>query len=85
VARYLLTGPYPDAGKQPTGSLRAIYSFIILLYESDSSVGIATGYRLDGPGSNLHSVQTDFEAHSASYPMDSGGSFPGGKAVGASS
>jgi hypothetical protein len=28
----------------------------------------------------LHNVQTGFGAHSASYPMDAGGSFPRGKA-----
>jgi hypothetical protein len=32
---------------------------------------------------SLHSVQTDSGAHAASYPMDTGGSFPGGKAAGA--
>jgi hypothetical protein len=31
----------------------------------------------------LHSVQTDSGAHQASYPMGTGGSFPGGKAAGA--
>jgi hypothetical protein len=41
------------------------------------SVGIVTGYGLDGPGSipysakfsHLHNVQTNSGAHSASYPM----------------
>jgi hypothetical protein len=59
----------------------------------DSSVGIATRYGLGGPGSIpavqdfslLHSVQTGSGAHPASYPMGTGGSFPGGKAVGARS
>jgi hypothetical protein len=53
----------------------------------DSSVGIVTGYGLDGPVrfaavqdfSLLHSVQTDSGAHPASYPMGTGGSFPEGK------
>jgi hypothetical protein len=56
----------------------------------DSSVGIATGYGLDGQGlipgrdvSLLHSVQTGSGAHPASYPMGTGGSFPGDKAAGA--
>jgi hypothetical protein len=57
----------------------------------DSSVGIATGYGLDAPGSipdsarfSLpHSVQTGSGIHPASYPMGTGGSFPGGKAAGA--
>jgi metal-dependent HD superfamily phosphatase/phosphodiesterase len=31
----------------------------------------------------LHSVQTAFEAHPASYPMGTGGFFSGGKAAGA--
>jgi hypothetical protein len=61
----------------------------------DSSVGIATDYRLDdrmigvripvevGNFSLRHSVQTGSGAHSACYPMGTGGSFPGGKAAGA--
>jgi hypothetical protein len=59
----------------------------------DSSVGIATGYGLGGPGSIpsstgsslLHGVQTESGAHSASYPMGTRGSFHGGKAGGARS
>jgi hypothetical protein len=55
------------------------------------TVGIATGYGLDGPGSIpgrarfslLHSVQTGSGAQPASYPMDTRGPFPGGKAHGA--
>jgi hypothetical protein len=47
----------------------------------DGSVGIVTGYGLDGRGSilagttfsPLHSVQTGSGAHPASYPMDAGG------------
>jgi hypothetical protein len=31
----------------------------------------------------LHIVQTDLEDHPTSYPMDTGGSFPGSKAAGA--
>jgi hypothetical protein len=31
----------------------------------------------------LHVVQTGFGVHPASYPMDTGGSFPGGKVTGA--
>jgi hypothetical protein len=30
----------------------------------------------------LHVVQTDSGAHPASYPTDTGGSFPGGEAAG---
>jgi hypothetical protein len=60
----------------------------------DSSVGIVTGYGLDGRGvgvrvpvgarfSPLRVVQTGSEAHPTSYTMGTGGSFPGGKAAGA--
>ena len=53
----------------------------------DSSVGIATGYRLDGPGSNpgggdFPPVQTGPVAHPASCTMGTG-SFLGLEAVGA--
>jgi hypothetical protein len=61
---------------------------------STSVVCIATGYGLDDWGvgvripvvqefSLLHVVQKDSGAHLASYPMDNGGTFPGGKAAGA--
>jgi hypothetical protein len=62
---------------------------------SDSSVDIARGYELDDRGSRVrfragagnfsphHRVQNGSGAHRASYPMDTGGSFPGGKAAGA--
>jgi hypothetical protein len=59
----------------------------------DISVGIATGYRLGGPGSIpssskcfhrfLHRVETGPGAHVASCSMGTGSSFPGGKAAGA--
>jgi hypothetical protein len=60
----------------------------------DSAVGIATSYGLDDQGiefesqwgqefSLLHVVQTDPGAHHTSYPMGTGGPFPGGKAAGA--
>jgi hypothetical protein len=59
----------------------------------DNLVGIASGYGLDDRGSrvrfpagagnfSLHRVQTRSGAHQASYPLDNGGSFPGGKAAG---
>jgi hypothetical protein len=60
----------------------------------DSSVGLATGYGLDGRGigvrflsrsrdmSLLHSFQTGSEAYPASYTMGTGDSFPGVKAPG---
>jgi hypothetical protein len=53
-----------------------------------SSGGIATGYKLDGWSfspdrdrdfSHLHSAQTGFGAHPASYPMGTWVSFPRGK------
>jgi hypothetical protein len=53
---------------------------------------MATGYGLDGRGLNqsqqgndfvfLHSIQTDFTAHPASYPTGTWLSFPGGKRSG---
>jgi hypothetical protein len=58
----------------------------------DSSVGIALGYGLDDRGSRVqfpvgagkfsihHRVPNGSGAHPASYPMGTGGSFPGGKA-----
>jgi hypothetical protein len=61
----------------------------------DSSVGVALGYGLDDRGSRFrfpagagnfslhHCVENGFGAHSASYPMGTKGSFPGGKAAGA--
>jgi hypothetical protein len=64
-------------------------------YLCDSSVGIATGYKLDGRGSRVrfpagavnfslyHRVQNGPGAHPASCVMDTGGSFPGGIAAGA--
>jgi hypothetical protein len=57
----------------------------------DSSVGIVLGYWLDDQGSRVrfpagagnfslhHRIQNDSGAHSASYPVDTRGSFPGGK------
>jgi hypothetical protein len=57
----------------------------------ESSVGIDVGHGLDGqgliPGSGkhlslLHSVQADYGVHPASYPIGTGGCFPGGKAAG---
>jgi hypothetical protein len=59
------------------------------------SVGIALGYGLNDRDSRVrfpagagnfslhHRVQNGFEAHQASYPMGTRGSFPGGKAAGA--
>jgi hypothetical protein len=60
----------------------------------DSIVGMATGMGWMREGSEfeshysqefsfLHVVQTGSGAHPASYPMGTGGSFPGGEAAGA--
>jgi hypothetical protein len=56
-----------------------------------TSIGIVNGLQDGRPGfdswqgkghfSLRHSVQTGPEAHPTSYPMATGGSFPGGKAV----
>jgi hypothetical protein len=59
----------------------------------DSVFGIAAGYGLDDRGvgvrvlvgsefSLLHVVQTGSWVHPASYPIGTGGSFPGGIAAG---
>jgi hypothetical protein len=59
-------------------------------WSRDSSVGMAMGYGLDSrvrfqagarDFSLFHSVQTGSGAQPASYPMDTGGDFPGGKAT----
>jgi hypothetical protein len=63
-------------------------------YSRDSAVGIATGYGLDDRGVGVRIpvgsrilssslVQTGSGAHSSSYPVGTGGPFPGGKAAGA--
>jgi hypothetical protein len=69
-----------------------IYSWNIFLSSCDSSVSIALGYGLDDWGSRIrfpagagsfshhHHTQNSSEAHPASYPMGTRGSFPGGKA-----
>jgi hypothetical protein len=61
----------------------------------DSSVGIAFGYGLDERGSRFrfpagagnfslhHRLQNGSGARPASYPMGTGGTFPGSKAAGA--
>jgi hypothetical protein len=49
------------------------------LIEKGSVVGMATGYGLDDRGV----VQTGSGVHPTSYPMGTGGSFPGSKAAGA--
>jgi hypothetical protein len=63
-------------------------------YNNEYAVGIATAYGLDDRGvgvrvpvgvknfSLVYIVQTGSGAHPTSYPMGTGGSFPGGKAAG---
>jgi hypothetical protein len=71
-----------------------LFLFRFIMKSHDSSVGIALGYGLDDRGSrvrfpagagnfSLRRVQNGSGAHSASYPMDTRGSFPGGNAAGA--
>jgi hypothetical protein len=71
--------------------------FCVLYYNvlgsRNIAVGIATGYGLDGRrvgvhvtvearfSLSLHVVQTGYGARPVSYPMGTGSSFPGGKAV----
>jgi hypothetical protein len=52
-----------------------------ILYESSTSLKRDT--RIAENFSPYHRFQTDSGAHPASYPMDTTGSFPGGKAPGA--
>jgi hypothetical protein len=64
-----------------------------LLESRDRSVGIATGYGLDDPGSTVrfpagagnfclqHRIQNGSGAHPASYPMGNRDSFTGGKSA----
>jgi hypothetical protein len=73
-------------------SFTGIRSRLISFMSWPSAVSIVTGYRLDGQGVGvqllvelrlppLRVVQTGFRALPASYPMGTGGSFPGGKAT----
>jgi hypothetical protein len=70
-----------------------VFLSYIWISSRDSAVGTATGYGLDDQGVKfesrwgkefplLHAVQTGSENRPASYPMGTGGSFPGGKAAG---
>jgi hypothetical protein len=75
--------------------LNGMIKFVIGVHtrRQDSSVGIATGYGLGDRGSIpgkdkgsrdfslLYSIQISCESNPASYPMDTGGPFPGGKAA----
>jgi hypothetical protein len=71
------------------------FTFTLNIQNHDSLFSIALGYGLDGRGSRFrfragaknfslhHRVQNGSEAHPASYPMGTRGSFLGGKAAGA--
>jgi hypothetical protein len=75
--------------------LMYIFTYFLPFYQHHSSrtgVGIATGYGLNGPGSNpglgkiiclFHSLHTGYRAHRASCAVDAGYDFPVGKAAGA--
>jgi hypothetical protein len=79
-------------GPQVSSSTEAFNLYFVSI---DSSVSIALGYGLDDRGSrvrfptevgtfSLHRrVQNGSGAHPTSYPVDTRGSFPGGKADGA--
>jgi hypothetical protein len=68
-----------------------VFDFITVQYRYKiKSIGIVTGYGLDGrdsiPGNSnsfslLHSIQAISGTHTASYQMGTVGAFPGGKAV----
>jgi hypothetical protein len=89
----LVLGPYLQASIQPRILLTPfkLFFFALINYSfrsRDRSVGIATGYALNGwdsiPGKDktfslLHSVQTGSGAHPAPSPVGTGSSFPGGK------
>jgi hypothetical protein len=77
-------------------TLREEYRLTVFENKSrDSSVGIPLGYGLDDWGSRVqfpagagnfsphHRVQNGSGAHPASCPIETRGSFPGGKAAGA--
>jgi hypothetical protein len=67
----------------PTNNTQRHYEMYSVLLENwHNAVGIVTGYGLDGQDV-LHVVQTGSWAHTASYPMGTTGSVPGGKAAGA--
>jgi hypothetical protein len=60
---------------------------LILDFITDSSVGIAMGYGLDGrsliPGRGKIFLSSSSGDHPASYPMGTGDFFPGDKVTGA--
>jgi hypothetical protein len=76
-------------------SQRVSVNYLNEVKSRDSSVSIVLGYGLDDQGSRVrfpagarnfslhHCVHNGSGAHTASYPMGTNGSFPGGKMAGA--
>jgi hypothetical protein len=84
------SNPGRHSGKPATNRLSYDAATItVIVNESrrsrDSSVGIATSYGLDDREVRVRvqTVQTGSGVHPTSYPMGSGGYFPGGKDAGA--
>jgi hypothetical protein len=87
--------PSSGVNKQYTCQLQILPYVQQYSRSSDSSVGIALSYKLHDRGSRVrfpagtgnfslyHRIQNGSGAHSASHPMGTRGSFPGGKAAGA--
>jgi hypothetical protein len=71
--------------------VRKLLDFIVLAYDSVVGVALATGWTTEGSEfesrygqefSLLHVVQTGSGVHPTSYPICTGGSFPGLKRPG---
>jgi hypothetical protein len=84
----------PGYGSNNPVGVGHFFSATTFRQSRDSSVGIKLDYGLDDQGSRFrysagagkfslhHRAQNGSEAHQASYPMRSKGSFPGGKEAG---
>jgi hypothetical protein len=82
-------------GKTTAAYIHNNMSYWTIIRSRDNAVGIATGYGLDDRGvgirvpvgsrifSSPRRPDRSSVAHQASYPMGTGGSFPGGKVAGA--
>jgi hypothetical protein len=87
----LLTALLSEQHSQSYVALPPLSLSAVVTGSWNSTVGIATDYGLDGRGvrvrvpvgSRICLVRRGSAAHPASYPMDTGISFPGGKAAGA--
>jgi hypothetical protein len=60
----------------------AVYLYQLLVLAPSKFCAFTISSSIAVAFSLVHSVQTVSGAHPASYPMDSGDSFPGGKAAG---